>query len=167
MNHIESPLAIANYFIQKANDECLSMTPMKLLKLVYISHGWHLAVYNTPLIEEPILAWQYGPVVPSVYQQFKIYGNTNITDTGFIINAKREMQVPIPEKSKWDFLDKVWNVYKNFTGIELSAMTHRKNTPWDIIYNSGHGENNIIPNSLIMDHYVNKISSNQSVGNVS
>ncbi len=167
MNHNETSLAIANYFIQKANEDGKEMTPMKLLKLVYISHGWHLAVYDTPLIQEPILAWQYGPVVPSVYQQFKIYGNTNINDTGFIINAKREMVIPIAEKSKCVFLDKVWNVYKNYTGVQLSAMTHRKHTPWDKVYDSGRGENAIIPNQLIKDHYAAKISANQSIEHVS
>lgn len=161
MYYSDTALAFANYFIQKANEDSIGMTPMKLLKLIYISHGWHLAVYDKPLIEEPVLAWKYGPVIPSVYREFKIYGNSNINDTGFIFNSHRQMIIPLADKNKWEFLNKVWDVYKSYTGLQLSAMTHKKNTPWDTVYNSGLGENTVIPNTLIKQHYLNKIPINQ------
>src|SRR5882724_82988 len=68
---METSLSIANYFIKKARESGAEMTPMKLIKLVYISYGWYLAFANKPLINEKVQAWKYGPVVPSVYQEFK------------------------------------------------------------------------------------------------
>jgi uncharacterized phage-associated protein len=161
MKQTESSLAIANYFIQKAQHESISVTPMKILKLVYISHGWHLGIFDAPLIEEPVLAWQYGPVVSSVYHEFKRYGNTNVDDTGFVFNDKMEVVVPVAEKENWDFLDKVWAVYRKYSGVELSALTHEKGTPWDIVWNDKGGsliKNAQIPNELIKEHYKHKIA---------
>jgi uncharacterized phage-associated protein len=70
-----NPIAIANYFIELAK----FITPMKLQKLVYFAHGWCLALADKPLINEKIEAWQYGPVVSSLYREFKKYGNEGIT----------------------------------------------------------------------------------------
>jgi len=54
-------LAVANYLIGKAQSEGRSITPMQLIKLVYIAHGWTLGLYDQPLIGEQVEAWTYGP----------------------------------------------------------------------------------------------------------
>ena len=36
------------------------MTNLKLQKLLYYMQGFHLAVFDTPLFDEDIEAWQYG-----------------------------------------------------------------------------------------------------------
>lgn len=162
MENIETSLAIANFFIKKANSECNIITPMKILKLVYISHGWHLGIMDKPLIAEPVVAWKYGPVIPVVYNEFKKYGNTNVDDTGFIFNEKMEIIVPMPNKTNLKFLEKIWSVYKNYTGIQLSALTHEEGTPWDIVWNKEGGKDKkdaIISNDLIKQHYKSKASN--------
>ncbi len=35
---------------------------LKLLKLCYFAHGWHLAWNGRPLFSEPLEACRYGPV---------------------------------------------------------------------------------------------------------
>jgi uncharacterized phage-associated protein len=75
-----SPLAIANYFIELAKKKDKFITPMKLQKLVYFAHGWCLALSDEPLIDEKIEAWKYGPVVTSLYHEFKRYGNDGIKE---------------------------------------------------------------------------------------
>ena len=47
---------------------------MKIIKLVYIAHGHYLAKNDSPLFTEKVEAWDYGPVIPSLYHEFKIYG---------------------------------------------------------------------------------------------
>lgn len=49
------------------------ISPMKLIKLVYISHGINLAVLGKPLFNEDVMAWQYGPVIVSIYEKVKKY----------------------------------------------------------------------------------------------
>jgi uncharacterized phage-associated protein len=61
------PKAIANYFIARAAADGKRLTPLQLIKLVYIAHGWYLGLTGEPLINEPPEAWQYGPVIPSLY----------------------------------------------------------------------------------------------------
>lgn len=147
----EQVLSIANYFIEKGNSESIPITPMKLLKLVYISHGWHLGLTGLPLIEESVEAWQYGPVIPSVYRHFKDYRNQPIP-----LDARATyVQFSEPSRIK-PFLDSVWNSYKIFNGVELSSMTHAPETPWDIVWNKQGGKNYLganIPDDLIRRHY--------------
>lgn len=158
----ENSLAVANYFINKANEEGVELTQMKLIKLVYIAHGWHLALKGEPLIDEGAQAWKYGPVIPSIYHAFKHYGNNQISQPGYIFTVDGLITPAIKDKSKIDFLNKVWDVYKDYNGLQLSTLTHQKNTPWDIIWNQNGGNKNDsqpISNKLIQDHYKTKVKT--------
>ena len=73
-----SSLAIANEFLRRAKDDGRELTQMHLQKLVYLAHGWCLAVTGKPLIEEKIQAWDYGPVIKPLYDALKSYGSANI-----------------------------------------------------------------------------------------
>ncbi len=73
---MHSVIDVANYFLSLVNeDQGEGITNMKMQKLVYYAQGFSLAMLNKPLFEEPIEAWQYGPVVPTLYHAFKKYGN--------------------------------------------------------------------------------------------
>lgn len=64
---------IANQLLVKAyraSDGEL-MTNLKLQKMLYYQQGFHLAYFGTPLFDDEIEAWMYGPVVPSVYNHYK------------------------------------------------------------------------------------------------
>lgn len=55
-------------------DEAASdMTAMKLQKLLYYCQGYSLGMTGKPLFLESIVAWAYGPVVKSVYKEYKTY----------------------------------------------------------------------------------------------
>ena len=48
---MEKVYHVANEFLKISNDQdCFDMNPMKLNRLVYYSHCWHLAVFGEPLI---------------------------------------------------------------------------------------------------------------------
>jgi uncharacterized phage-associated protein len=153
---MENSLAIANYFIKKSLDEGEELTPMKLLKLVYIAHGWYLGLNGTALLDEGVEAWRYGPVVPSVYREFKKYGNNQISQLGYIFTDQMQIVTPMADENKIQFLDKIWDVYKKYNGLELSTLTHEPGTPWDIVWNTENGKDiqgAIIRNNLIEQHY--------------
>lgn len=50
------------------------LSVMELIKLTYISHGWHLEMYGGPLFHNRIEAWRHGPVIPDVYHAFQSQG---------------------------------------------------------------------------------------------
>lgn len=169
---MESALAIANYFVEKSLTEKVELTPMKLVKIVYIAHGWLYGVTNGKhrLLDEDAQAWKYGPVIESVYQKFRKYGAeqiTNIQPEDFtIVDGRISFQKHYPEikdKGLYPFLDRVWDVYKKYTGPQLSALTHQAGTPWDIAYNTlgGKERNGVkIPNEIIAEHYKSLLSRN-------
>lgn len=150
-------ISVANYFIGKAQHEGDKITPMKLLKLVYIAHGWALGLYRTPLIAEEVQAWKYGPVVPSVYEDFRHYGREPIARQKTVWNEEGQLAVPtVTDPDTQQLLDSVWNAYKQFNGLQLSDITHRPNTPWDITWNQNggcHTRGAVIPPALIQEHY--------------
>lgn len=74
---------IANYIIWYVNNtlQRSTLTPLKLQKILYYVQATFLAQHGQPLFNEPIQKWQYGPVVPSVYFEFKDYGISHINRT--------------------------------------------------------------------------------------
>ncbi|HVY73837.1 MAG TPA: type II toxin-antitoxin system antitoxin SocA domain-containing protein [Puia sp.] len=155
---MENSLAIANYFIKKAQDSEEELTPMKLIKIVYIANGWYLALKGEPLIPEKIEAWKYGPVVKSVYNEFKQYSRGQI-DSFYSDHFGVTPMPKDPEIRK--FLDKIWEVYGAYNGLQLSALTHEKDTPWYTTWHDKGGskcESAIISNDLIRNHYKSKLN---------
>src|SRR3977135_2921517 len=71
--------AVANFFLDLAKAEGQPLTPMKLQKLVYYPHGWRLGIVGKALLNEQIEAWEFGPVIPSLYHEFKEFGDQPIT----------------------------------------------------------------------------------------
>lgn len=162
------PIAIANYFLKKSFDTGEEITLMKIIKLVYISHGWYRGITGKDLIKESAQAWKYGPVIESVYHEFKSYGGRPITKLGSVLLPHEDrFQIITPTVDKEDiqeFLDKVWEIYHSFTAIELSSLTHQEGSPWDITYNKLGGRNSrstIISNDLIEQHYRDKINESE------
>jgi uncharacterized phage-associated protein len=150
------PISIANYFIKKSWERGTELTPMKLVKLVYIAHGWHLGITQQPLLTEVPQAWQYGPVVPMVYHSFKRYGNKQVTQLYSTITTDGPVSPIVNDASINLLLDKVWDIYSRYNGVQLSALTHQPNTPWDIVWNQQGGKHKqgaIIPNNIIAAHY--------------
>lgn len=142
-----SVLTIANEIKRRCFSEKRSLAHMKLQKLVYISHGWTLAITGHALFSERVEAWDNGPVAPFLYREER-YGHTDIQGQ-FPDTAKT--QLTPPEKN---ILDAVWKRYGDYSAEQLSDMTHEPNTPWSITYLQK-GRNAQISNDLIMQHYRN------------
>ena len=71
---------IAEYFLKKNDpDSGEGISNLIIQKLVYYAQGFHLALTNgLPLFNEPILAWEHGPVVEGLYQLYRHYGSSEI-----------------------------------------------------------------------------------------
>lgn len=142
-------LQVANKIIAKGNELGKQYTPMQLIKLTYIAHGWMLGLFDRSLFEDKVEAWKFGPVIPELYHNIKSYRNNPITapipDVANVTFERNELRV----------IDYVLKAYEQFDGVDLSKITHAKGTPWDQTY--PHGENSwdnfSIPNILIQNHY--------------
>ena len=69
---------VAKYLIYLASQEFVGdnkeregITNLKLQKVLYFVQAYYLAKLNRPLFPDNIEAWEYGPVIPSVYRKYK------------------------------------------------------------------------------------------------
>ena len=161
MIKIYTPSHVANHVLDRAFAEGYLITQMKLQKLVYIEYGWVLAVLDRKLFDEPIYAWEHGPVIRSLYDEFKHYGDSHIDTNSMDFNFESaETSIPrIPESERDGILllNKVWDVYKDFRTIALRDKAREQGTPWYNTYEPGKLYS-AIPDDRIKSHFEHKIT---------
>jgi uncharacterized phage-associated protein len=166
-----SAKAVANYFLGRAKSEGQSLDPMQIQKLVYYGQGWHLALRDKSLIRETIEAWPYGPVIESLFHEFKRWGSGAIRelamrDEGGIFGrqyASLDQEATFDEdlEAANSILDRVWQVYGNYSGIQLSDLTHKPNSPWATARAASRGARNIpISNESMKTYFKARVQRN-------
>jgi len=125
---------IAYTFVKKGIDEGKFVTQMKLQKLVYFAQGYHLVKYHKPLIKENFQAWKYGPVIPDIYRDFKLYGSSPITNTTSYVPSDSVRTPYFLDAEALDTINYAWEVLKNFSAMSLSNWTHQPDGPWAKVY---------------------------------
>jgi uncharacterized phage-associated protein len=140
---------VANFILKLAEENGDSVTPMQLLKLTYIAHGWFYGIHGRPLICDPVEAWQYGPVIPCLYEATKRYRGSAIT-----ARIHRWKADDLDECER-DIISQVYSVYGKYSGPQLSNMTHAPGTPWYQTYEPG-AFGRRISDDLIEEHYRQK-----------
>lgn len=111
-------------------------------KLCYYAQAMYLAVYEVPLFNEKILAWENGPVIEKVYKIYR-YNNPFINFFSSSISEKEEKVLKV-----------VNSVYGGKTADELIKMTHSE-LPWKQYENVAKDRNNNpeIDNETIKNYY--------------
>jgi uncharacterized phage-associated protein len=160
-----SVLAIANEFLLRARAEGRHLTQMHLQKLIYLAHGWNLAVNGEPLIEDRFEAWEYGPVLRRLYDATRAYGSQNINsllrwgqDTPFPYDDYGEAKTELLESER-DVVDEVWRIYGGYPAFKLSALTHEPESPWSDAFSQR--RNAQISNEAIKEYFV-RLAARQS-----
>lgn len=140
---------IANKLLLKteevSNGEEL-MTNMKLQKMLYYQQGFHLAYFGTPLFDDDLEAWMYGPVVPSVYFKYKDNKKEGI-------KPNKEIQFEFNDKKEEALFNEVFRVYGVYSALGLMNMTHSE-MPWKT---TDTGEGNIISKSKIKAFFKSRL----------
>jgi uncharacterized phage-associated protein len=164
--------AVANTLLDLADAMELHLTPMKLQKLVYYAHGWHLGLRGEALINEQVEAWNFGPVIPSLYHEFKGWGDRPILgratcdevvfDEDGTISLVEDHKPEIPLSGDLSdtyvrgLVNRILEVYGRYSGIQLSNMTHASGTPWDRVRTKYEGripKGTDIPQEWIKEHF--------------
>jgi uncharacterized phage-associated protein len=118
---MHSALDVAAWFLneidRRAGD---SLTNLKLQKLVYYAQAWAVALLNRPLFEETVEAWAHGPVVESVYQEYKEFGYDTLP---------RSRRRPRFTSQELTVLQDVLAVYGEHSAKFLENLTHDEE-PW-------------------------------------
>lgn len=141
-----SSLEVAQKFLELAWDEHRELTNMQLQKLVFFAHGIHLGAFGQPLIDEPVRAWDFGPVIPVLYEELRRYGRGNVTED--LINRDPGFD---DEGTEMDAIRTTWETYRNSSAWTLSQISHLEGSPWEQVWNERRYA--LIPNDIIEDYY--------------
>jgi len=151
--------AVANWLLEQYQNERHACTQLQLNKLVYIAHGWHLAADSAGdgLIDDKVIAWKYGPVIPSLREEFSQYGSRPIAEyaTAWSSNGFITPKLECGKPWEMSMLGWVWHTYGHLAGGTLIEITHKPNTPWSIVTNNGKdiGFNKEISRDIIRKYY--------------
>lgn len=118
---------IADYVIAYYERTDWVISNLKLQKVLYFLQAQYLVSYNKRLFDDEIEAWGIGPVVPSVYQEYKIFGSASIP--GF------NKQMPRIVKEDAILIDEMLERLRNMSSTYLTQITIRQ-TPWIRNYSS-------------------------------
>lgn len=173
-------LNLARFIINKSNELDISINNSKLQRLLYFTQSAFLMGNNGEkgIFEDEIRAWAYGPTVPSVYGNFKMFGDSSIPpiERAYVYFPKKEITFKLnPENNtyyakeyenglyvremKWHspFNEKeekaityIIEKFKDYSHYNLIDMVH-KQKPWLDAYESG--RDNVITNESIYEYF--------------
>lgn len=120
---------VSGYILSK-----VKCSHLKLKKLVYMCYVDYLCKYNEKLFTDKILAYQYGPIVETVYNKYKNSGKkilkNNIDREDEMLIFRSRILASRNGINKAFSIDKTLEKYSNLTSSELVSLTHRENSPW-------------------------------------
>jgi uncharacterized phage-associated protein len=109
-------IEVARWILYVAARRDISLSPLQLQKNLYYAQGYSLGMGGGKLFDEPIIAWEHGPVVPEVYRYFKDYGGNKITPV---------KEVVIPDEVA-GIIDVVVSEKGEKSAANLRNATHRE-----------------------------------------
>lgn len=158
-------LDISRYVINYSNQENYDISNLKLQKLLYFIQAYFLITKKAPCFKEDIEAWDFGPVVPSAYYKYRLFGGSNIPSiTTYTIIEKNSDDISQSKikSAKYDkaciascdakLIEDVINKFSNYSASDLVEITHRQN-PWKNAYENG--RNTIITIESIRSYFSN------------
>lgn len=127
-----SAIAVANTILDMAAKRNIhDVTPMKLQKLIFLAHALYYRKYDSKLIIDTIEKWDYGPVVPDVYREFRGFGSKPITR--YASNADEKVDIVPPDRDDiYDHLGSVLDLFGKTDAWRLSQLTHMDGTAWSL-----------------------------------
>lgn len=128
---------VARYILTK-----ISCSHLKLEKLCYLCYADYLCKAGKRLFEDKIYAFRYGPVVGTVYENYKKYGDLEIDEYEKIIEKQERLELPWESRISFaeNGIEKVKSInetlekYGKLPAWELVQITHNEGTPWEHVY---------------------------------
>lgn len=148
---------IASYFIDKANHNIIDddwstewISHLKLQKILYFAQAVFLSLKSEKLFEEDILAWNYWPVIESIYNKYsreRKKWSSPLSQEEDILDI--DFYYKIESKDK-ELLNEIYKEFWKYSAWELVEITHN-HKPWKD--NFIPWKSNIIPIESIKEYY--------------
>ena len=138
-------LSVARYIIERCHLQNRTISNLKLQKILYFVQAEFLVSTDQPCFAEEIEAWDFGPVVPEVYQEYKIFGSANIPV------FRRGVRTITISRDDQELINGIVDECAQYSASALVDITHRQ-TPWIEAYNRP-GYNNVISKESIREYF--------------
>lgn len=154
-------LDVSRYVINYSNQRDYGISNLKLQKVLYFIQAYFLTntEEGTPCFLQKIEAWDFGPVIPDVYREYRQYGSANIPMmTSFVYfsdddvwNTERRFfdSSCISDNDK-KMIDDVVDKFSDYSATDLVTLTH-KQAPWREAYVAH--RNNEITTKAIKEYF--------------
>ena len=133
-----SVLDVCRYVINYSNDNDYGISNLKLQKVLYFIQAYFLISKSEQCFKERIEAWDFGPVVPEAYREYKQFGSSNIPwisnyvemdfDDFWNSRVKKFRKEVISEGDKI-CIEAVVDMLADYSATDLVEITHSQ-TPW-------------------------------------
>ena len=134
-----SLLNVARYTVLRLQQMGVSISPLKLQKLLYYIQAWHLVYFSnrTLFCEEPE-AWVNGPVYRQIYEEYRgvgIYEQITPTYLGLKESSLKDEVDKLHcdmdlDPKQWNFLEAIYKHYGTMGHDRLVLLTHSER-PWN------------------------------------
>lgn len=134
--------SIAHFVIDYCSRLGKPISNLKLQKILYFLWIDYFNHSKEHLFNTEMYAWQFGPVVPDVYNEYCVYGGNDIYHC-----YKEDILSDADRRLLSKFLDN----YIDQPVSTLVTRSHQKGKPWDHIYNMLGQKRGKIPYKLIIE----------------
>lgn len=147
------PRHVANTILNKAHEEGVEINHLKLQKLMYLLHGWFMAVHKRGLLPEVFEAWEHGVAIDCIFREFCEFGRDPIH--GLIREVapgkiNETLSVSKENRDVHGVLDRVWQEFGHLTAVELASICNHDDSPWRKAIEC---KRVVIPNAWIQEYF--------------
>lgn len=132
--------AIANFILDFCSRNDRMVTNLALQKIAYFCHVWSLIELDRPLIRHKFEAWEYGPVLPYLYREFKNCDRLPIVSRATQINPANGKHEIVPynvDSQTESLLNTITAFYSRIRAGDLVELSHAEGGPWYSVWNHG------------------------------
>lgn len=133
------PRGIANAILDIADRQDIPLSNLQLNKILFFVHSDCLLHLEQRLSSLTFEAWQYGPVLPIIYHQFKPHKARPIESRATKIDPRtgEQLEVEYGELNQlMAFIEYRFAEYSKLSPTALVAVSHEETGPW---YQVWHG----------------------------
>jgi uncharacterized phage-associated protein len=141
-----SAFDLARYVLKKCIDEDHYISNVQLQKILYCIQESFLREKHRKAFSEPIEAWQYGPVVPKVYDKYCIYGGRTI------VWIPNDPDIVLKDEKDKALIDKIVEEKREVDPWETVQKTFKEGGAWAKVYDNGKGAYKEIPVKIMKDY---------------
>jgi uncharacterized phage-associated protein len=130
--------AIANFILDHCDQKDRPTTNLALQKIVYFCHVWSLVRFSRPLVKHKFEAWEFGPVLPYLYREFKNFDRSPVKSRATRIDpldgTSRIVEYQFDSQTS-AFLREIVDFYSRMRASDLVKLSHVAGGPWHKIWN--------------------------------